>query len=106
VNEPAVRAIFDEQRLASRHQAAPTSSQRLQSLDKLRDLVQSHGAAIAQAICEDYGARSVAETELLEIVPTLNAIRHARRKLSSLDEAAATAGGPDLSAPGADWQVS
>jgi coniferyl-aldehyde dehydrogenase len=83
VNAPAVRAIFDEQRLASRNQAAPTLSQRLQSLDKLRDLVQSHGAAIARAICDDYGARAVAETELLEIVPTLNAIRHARRKLSS-----------------------
>jgi len=83
VNEPAVRAIFDEQRLASRTHAAPTLSQRRQSLDKLRDLVQSHGAEIARAIAADYGARAVAETELLEIVPALNAIRHARRKLSS-----------------------
>jgi coniferyl-aldehyde dehydrogenase len=83
VNAPDVRAIFDEQRFASRHQAAPILSQRLQSLDKLRELVKSNGAAIAQAISADFGARAVAETELLEIVPTLNAIRHARRKLSS-----------------------
>ncbi|HMH87798.1 MAG TPA: coniferyl aldehyde dehydrogenase [Steroidobacteraceae bacterium] len=83
MNAPAVRAIFDGQRLASRNQTAPTLSQRLQSLDKLRDLVRSHGAAITRAISEDYGVRAVAETELLEIVPTLNAIRHARRKLAS-----------------------
>jgi coniferyl-aldehyde dehydrogenase len=83
MTEQTVHAIFDEQRLASRLQAAPTLTQRLQSLDKLRDLVQSHGAEIARAICDDYGARAVAETELLEIVPALNAIRHARRKLSS-----------------------
>jgi coniferyl-aldehyde dehydrogenase len=83
VNAPAVRAIFDAQRLASRNQTAPTLSQRLQSLDKLRDLVRSHGASIARAIAEDYGVRAVAETELLEVVPTLNAIRHARGKLSS-----------------------
>jgi coniferyl-aldehyde dehydrogenase len=83
MNEQAVRAIFDGQRHASRHLPAPTLSQRLESLDKLRDLVKSNGPAVAAAISADFGARSVVETELLEIVPALNAIRHARRKLSS-----------------------
>jgi coniferyl-aldehyde dehydrogenase len=83
MNEPAVRAIFDEQHLASRSRAAPTLSQRLQSLDKLSELVKGNSAAIAQAISADFGARALAETELLEIVPTLNAIRHAKRKLAS-----------------------
>lgn len=40
MNEQAVRAIFD--------------GQRLQSLDKLRDLVKSNGPAIAQAIFTDF----------------------------------------------------
>jgi coniferyl-aldehyde dehydrogenase len=83
MNEQAVREIFDGQRRASRQKTAPTLAQRRQSLDKLRDLVKTNSAAIAAAICADYGARSVVETELLEIVPALNAIRHARRKLSS-----------------------
>jgi coniferyl-aldehyde dehydrogenase len=83
MDEQAVRAIFDGQRHASRHQPAPTLTQRLHSLDKLRDLVKTNGPAIAAAISTDFGARSVVETELLEIVPALNAIRHARGKLSS-----------------------
>jgi coniferyl-aldehyde dehydrogenase len=83
MNEQAVQAIFDGQRHASRRQTAPALTQRLQSLDKLRDLVKANGPAIAAAISADFGARSVVETELLEIVPALNAIRHARRKLSS-----------------------
>jgi coniferyl-aldehyde dehydrogenase len=83
MDEPAVRAIFDGQRLASRTQPAPTLIQRRQSLDKLRDLVKTNGPAIARVISSDFGARSIVETELLEVVPTLNAIRHARRKLSS-----------------------
>jgi coniferyl-aldehyde dehydrogenase len=83
MNDPAARAIFDVQRLASRTRRPPTHDQRLQSLDKLRELVKSNGSAIAQAISADFGMRSAVETELLEIVPTLNAIRHARRKLSS-----------------------
>jgi coniferyl-aldehyde dehydrogenase len=83
MNEQAVRAIFDGQRHASRHLPAPTLTQRLQSLDKLSDLVKNNGPAVAAAISADFGARSVVETELLEIVPALNAIRHARRKLSS-----------------------
>jgi coniferyl-aldehyde dehydrogenase len=83
MNEQAVRAMFDGQRHASRHLPAPTLTQRLQSLDKLSDLVKNNGPAVAAAISADFGARSVVETELLEIVPALNAIRHARRKLSS-----------------------
>jgi coniferyl-aldehyde dehydrogenase len=83
MNEPGMRAIFDGQRLASRAQRARTREQRLESLDKLRELVKNNGDAIAQAISADFGTRSAVETELLEIVPTLNAIRHARRKLAS-----------------------
>jgi coniferyl-aldehyde dehydrogenase len=83
MNEQAVRAIFDGQRHASRHLPAPTLTQRMRSLDKLSDLVKTNGPAVAAAISADFGARSVVETELLEIVPALNAIRHARRKLSS-----------------------
>jgi coniferyl-aldehyde dehydrogenase len=83
MNEQAVRAIFDGQRHASRHLPAPTLTQRQESLDKLRDLIKTNGPAVAAAISADFGARSVVETELLEIVPALNAIRHARRKLSS-----------------------
>jgi coniferyl-aldehyde dehydrogenase len=50
-------------------------------LDRLRALVQENEGALAEAISADFGTRSRTETELLEIVPTLNAIRHARGKL-------------------------
>jgi coniferyl-aldehyde dehydrogenase len=78
-----LRAIFGMQRAASRSTLAPSFERRRAALEKLRDLVRTNATAIASAISADFGGRSKSETELLEIVPTLNAIRHTRRHLRS-----------------------
>jgi coniferyl-aldehyde dehydrogenase len=45
-------------------------------------LVAGNEKAFTEAIAQDFGVRSRTETELLEIVPTLTAIHHARKKVA------------------------
>jgi coniferyl-aldehyde dehydrogenase len=60
---------------------APALAQRRAHLAALEQIVRGHGASIARAIAADF-ARSTHETELLELFPTLEAARHARRNLA------------------------
>lgn len=81
--EPArLHMLFAAQRQASRSGAAPSAAARREALTTLEDMVRAHLPEIAQAIAEDFGGRAIAETELLEVVPLLNAARHARRHLA------------------------
>lgn len=78
-----VRRIFDLQHAASRREPSPDLAARLRALAVLRALITDNERAISKTISADFGQRARAETELLEIVPTLNAVRYARRRLAS-----------------------
>jgi aldehyde dehydrogenase (NAD+)/coniferyl-aldehyde dehydrogenase len=52
-------------------------------LDALERLLRENMPAIAEAIRSDFGNRSLHETQLLELFPSFEAIRHARRHLKS-----------------------
>ncbi|MFN3430646.1 MAG: aldehyde dehydrogenase family protein, partial [Candidatus Sericytochromatia bacterium] len=75
------RRLFDLQRAASRAEPAPDLARRLADLDALSGVLARHGDELASAISADFGTRARHETELLELVPTLSAIRHARGHL-------------------------
>ncbi|MGZ8281952.1 MAG: coniferyl aldehyde dehydrogenase [Allosphingosinicella sp.] len=77
--ESELRRLFALQHEASRREPAPDLALRRDRLRRLRSLVADHEAGFARAISDDFGARSAAETKLLEILPLLSAIRHARR---------------------------
>ena len=74
-----MRQLFDRQHAASRNSPMPDAAARRVSLTILYDLVRQNANAFAQAIAGDFGGRAQRETEILEAIPTLNAIRHARR---------------------------
>ena len=74
-----MRQLFDRQHAASRNSTMPDAAARRVSLTILYDLVRQNANAFAQAIAGDFGGRAQRETEILEAIPTLNAIRHARR---------------------------
>ena len=78
-----MRRLFDAQRAASRSEPAFSLVERRARLDILADCLVRHQREIVDTIDADFGGRAEAETNLLEIVPTLNAIRHARRSLAS-----------------------
>lgn len=82
-DEGGARRIFDLQHLASRRGPVADLELRRDRLERLRSVVAGNEAALAEAISRDFGVRSRTETELLEIVPTLNAIRHARKNVAS-----------------------
>ena len=75
------RRLFDLQHAASRRGPGPSAQVRRDRLDRLRRLVSDNADAFARAISDDFGTRAAAETRMLEILPTLSAIRHARRRL-------------------------
>ena len=76
--EPA-RQIFDRQHAASRRTLAPDASARRASLSSLLDLVEGNADAFVKAIAADFGVRCRRETEILDVIPVVRAIRHARR---------------------------
>ena len=82
-DEGEARRIFDLQHRASRQGPAADLKLRRDRLERLRSVVAGNEAALAEAISNDFGIRSRTETELLEIVPTLNAIRHARKHVAA-----------------------
>jgi coniferyl-aldehyde dehydrogenase len=71
---------FSALRKASQ-QAPPTLDERRRLLASLREMVLDSRVDIAKTISADFGGRSADETELLEIVPLVNGIRHASRSL-------------------------
>lgn len=72
-----LREAFDRQFSASRAGPPASWETRRDRLRRLRALVMTHRAAIAAAINEDFGNRAPRETDLLEMVQTLGALRHA-----------------------------
>ena len=74
-----LRQVFDRQHAASRREAAADVAARRAALATLYALVQENASEIAQVIAADFGGRTPRETQILEIIPTLNAIRHCRK---------------------------
>ncbi|HEX8574171.1 MAG TPA: coniferyl aldehyde dehydrogenase [Allosphingosinicella sp.] len=81
VAEDEARRLFDLQHEASRRRPPADARLRRDRLERLRAAVAGNSAAFARAISDDFGMRSSTETELLEIVPTMSAIRNARRNV-------------------------
>jgi len=75
----ALEAAFVRSQLAARSDPAVDAATRRRRLDGLHDLLHDNMAAFAEAVSVDFGHRSSAETRLLEIFPSLEGIRHARR---------------------------
>lgn len=73
--------LLAAQRDAYRRTPYPDLATRQRWLRALEALVRENVDAIALAIARDFGHRSVHETRLLEIFPTLEAVKHAQRHL-------------------------
>jgi acyl-CoA reductase-like NAD-dependent aldehyde dehydrogenase len=78
---PDLDTLFTRQREAFARQPFPSASARKDLLDRLEALVKDNAREWADAISRDFGGRSRHESELLEVFPSLEAIRHARRHL-------------------------
>ena len=61
----------------------PRYADRLDALRRLERALIARADDLAAAVSEDFGGRAAEETRALEIVPTLNEIRYARRHLKT-----------------------
>ncbi len=75
---PTLDALLDRQRQAFAGDPFPDVRARIDRLERLERLVSDHCEEWAAAISRDFGGRSRHETQLLEIFPSLEGIRHAR----------------------------
>jgi acyl-CoA reductase-like NAD-dependent aldehyde dehydrogenase len=76
-----LRSAFDAQREAFARAPFPDVATRARRLVALERLLAQNIDAIAGAIARDFGHRSHHETRLLEIFPSLEGVRYARRNL-------------------------
>jgi acyl-CoA reductase-like NAD-dependent aldehyde dehydrogenase len=74
---------FERQKAGAARGPALSYGQRIGALHTLEKMLLDEGGALAQAISLDFGGRSPHETRMLEIFPSLEAIRHARRHLKA-----------------------
>jgi len=78
----ALDAAFARIRHASRANPVVPLAERRRRLDALEALLHDNIDALCTAVAKDFGHRSPHETRLLEIFPSLEGIRHARRHLA------------------------
>ncbi|HUZ91834.1 MAG TPA: aldehyde dehydrogenase family protein [Methylocella sp.] len=77
-----METIFASQRQTAIALRTSTAATRIATLRKLEAAVLAHQEAITRALAADL-RRPTAETELMEILPVIAGIRHARRHLTS-----------------------
>ena len=73
--------LLDLQRAAQRKEGPPAARVRIDRLYQLEDMVRKRADSIADAISADFGNRSRFETDLLETMVLVSAIRHARKNV-------------------------
>lgn len=70
-----------QQRNAFKINSNPTLAQRQQALKNLEEALLNHQNALIQALQSDFGQRAVQEIQLAEVVPSISALRHARKNV-------------------------
>jgi coniferyl-aldehyde dehydrogenase len=77
--DSGLATILATQRKAFLAESVPSAADRRADLTTLHDLLIDNRKAIAQALREDFGARSRYETEIADIATTLHTVRFARK---------------------------
>jgi coniferyl-aldehyde dehydrogenase len=77
-----LESAFHHQRLAFREQPYPDASARQTHLETLARLLTDNVGAIVESISADFGHRSSHETQLLEIMPAIRSVKHAKANVA------------------------
>lgn len=82
MNDREFESAFHEQRAAFAEQPSADVAERRATLQTLERMLLDHGDEVCAAINADFGHRPAAETRILELFPSVEAIRHARRHVA------------------------
>ena len=77
-----LNALFNGQRQAFAAEPMPSAAQRREWLAQLRALLLQEKDALVEAIGQDFGNRSADETLMAELLPSLQGIDYARKRIS------------------------
>src|SRR5437588_9734906 len=77
----AMRQVLDRQRQAHLRQGPPSAEKRLEWLDRAINLLVGHKDAIADALREDFGQRSVHATLLTDVSGSIAPLKFAKQHL-------------------------
>ena len=78
---PQAREVFDLQKQAYANDPFPSEKLRKQQLKALKKALLKHQDKLAKAISADFGCRSVDETKLADIMPTILNLNHTLKHL-------------------------
>jgi coniferyl-aldehyde dehydrogenase len=81
VAENEAQRVFKLQREAYLREPFPSLEERRRRLTALEKILVDNSEAIAEAIQQDFGHRSVEESKILEIFPCIDGIRDAKRRV-------------------------
>jgi coniferyl-aldehyde dehydrogenase len=73
--------ILETQKAAHLREGTPSAEKRVEWIDKSIDLLVTHGAALARAMAEDFGHRSIDQSNLTDIAGTIASLKHSRAHL-------------------------
>lgn len=76
-SQPQLQACLQAQRSAFAAQPCPSASERQDKLRRLRAVLLKHQDALAQAMSDDFGGRSVSESKLMDVMGCILHIDHA-----------------------------
>jgi len=79
--ETRMRAVLERQRAAHIKDGPPSAEKRIEWIDRAIGLVIGHKDAIAEALREDFGHRSVEATMLTDIAGSIGPLKHAKAHL-------------------------
>jgi coniferyl-aldehyde dehydrogenase len=68
--------VFESQRAAYQRRPMPTADERIAHLTKLRKALIKYQDQLAQAVCEDFGSRSLDETKIAELLTSIEGTKY------------------------------
>ncbi|MEM7619085.1 MAG: coniferyl aldehyde dehydrogenase [Pseudomonadota bacterium] len=80
-NNEKIKTLFETMQGLSRSKAPLDYHTRRQHLDAIKTLLKTHGEELVASVFRDYRGRSVRETLLAEIFPTLSCLQFTRKNL-------------------------
>ncbi|MEM8594172.1 MAG: aldehyde dehydrogenase family protein [Pseudomonadota bacterium] len=79
MSDSNLQALFDAQQAAYLNDPFPSAKVRIDRIDRLIDLLVTNEKALANATVEDFGQRSVDVSRLQEILPSITALKYAKK---------------------------
>lgn len=77
-----IHSAFSRLKKVTQQNAFPSAQERRQGLIRLQASLMDHETVLLEALRKDFGTRAHEESRLIELVPLLGEIKHAKRYLA------------------------